>query len=238
MTNKVLLNNIDHRDLKLAVHRGGGEDDRVNQMVIFPTEFEELQRDYPILFARGDDGTFQAVVLLGLGRDENLFLGEQGWTARTPALLVRGPFSIGIQRRQDGSEDPMIHIDLDHPRVGREEGEPIFLPQGGNAPVLERVMMALRIIYAGAEVAKAMYPAWDALGLLRPLPLTIRLSETESIELPGFYGIAAERVAGLSDAELGELHRSGFLAPIFLVMASFANINRLVALKNAKRAWQ
>jgi hypothetical protein len=235
---KVLLNNVDHHDLKIAARHGAAAGDSVNQTVIFPTEFEELQRDYPILFARGSEGDYQAVVLLGLERDENLFLGETGWTARVPALIQRGPFSIGVQQRPDGSEEPMIHIDLDDPRVGRDEGEPLFLPQGGNGPALDRAAAALRTIYSGMEVAAAMYPAWDALGLIEPLAIGIQLSGTERVELPGYHGIAAARFASLSDVELGGLHRAGFLAPIVLVMASLANISRLVALKNAKRAWQ
>jgi hypothetical protein len=237
VTNKILLNNIDHHDLTLAMRHGAAAGESVNQTVIFPTEFEELQRDYPILFAKSDEGAYQAVALLGLERDENLFLGEKGWTSWVPALFQRGPFSIGIQRRQDGGEEPTIHVDLDDPRIGREEGEPLFLPQGGNAPALERAAAALRTIYHGMAIAEAMYPAWEALGLLEPLAISIQLSDTERVELPGYYAIAAERMGSLTDAELGGLHRAGFLAPLFLVMASLANINRLIALKNAKRAW-
>jgi hypothetical protein len=235
MTNKVLLNNIDHHDLRVAMRHGADYGDSINQCVVFPTEFEEIQRDYPILFARSDAGDFQAVALLGLERDENLFLGERGWITRVPALLQRGPFSIGVQQRPDGREEPMIHIDLDDPRVGDDEGDPVFLPQGGNGPALERAMGALRALYAGNEIAQVMYPAWDEMGLLQPLPLTLPLGEDARVELPGFYGISADRVAELGDAELGELHRTGFLAPIFLVMASLANLNRLIALKLAKR---
>jgi SapC len=235
---KVLLNNVDHHDLRIAARHGAAVGDSVNQTLIFPTEFEEIQRDYPILFARGSQGDYQAVALLGLGRDENLFLGASGWTARVPALIQRGPFSIGVRQRPDGSEEPMIHIDLADPRVSRDEGEPVFLPQGGNGPALDRAAAALRTIYTGMDVAAAMYPAWDALGLLQPLAIGIELSDTERVELPGYHGIAAERMASLSDAELGGLHRAGFLAPIFLVMASLANINRLIALRQAKRAWQ
>lgn len=239
MTNKVLLNNVDHHDLKLAAGHGDGAG--VNQMLVFPTEFEEIQRAYPILFAKGEDGVFQAVALLGLERDENLFLGDDGWAGPIPALLQRGPFSIGIRQQQVGGElreEPMIHVDLDDPRIGRDVGEPLFLPQGGNAPPLERAAAALRTIYAGMDIAAALYPAWDALGLLQPTAIEIKLSDTEQVDLPDYYAVSAERLAQLSDAELGTLHRQGFLAPVFLVVASLANANRLIALKNARRAWR
>src|SRR3954468_3533765 len=129
MTKRGLLNNVDHQDLRVVARHGAEHGDSVNQMLVFPTEFEALQREYPILFRRDDDGDYQAVVLLGLDRDENLFLGADGsWQSRhVPALASRGPFSIGLARREAGEErEPMIHIDLEDPRVGTDEGEPLF----------------------------------------------------------------------------------------------------------------
>src|SRR5206468_6567325 len=51
---------------------------------------------------------------------------EQGWQGRyVPAVLQRGPFLIGLPERQAEGEarrEPMVHIDLDHPRVSTSEG--------------------------------------------------------------------------------------------------------------------
>jgi hypothetical protein len=92
--NPVLVNNIDHADLHVAIRAGADYGDSVNQMPIFPSEFEEAQRSFPIVFRRGDAGV-QAFVLLGLDRDENLFLSGDRWTsAYVPAIQRRGPFSI------------------------------------------------------------------------------------------------------------------------------------------------
>src|SRR4029078_4512110 len=97
MTNRVLLNNVDHKDLRVALRHGADFGDAVNQLLIFPTEFEEVQREFPILFRREENGAYQCVALLGLDRDENLFLGEDGWLSRyVPALQQRGPFSIAL----------------------------------------------------------------------------------------------------------------------------------------------
>ena len=60
MTNKVLLNNIDHQDLRVVPVHGAEHGDSVNQMMVFPTEFEALQREYPILFRRDDEGAAEA----------------------------------------------------------------------------------------------------------------------------------------------------------------------------------
>ena len=126
MTNRVLLNNVDHHDVRVRTGHGAAFGDAINQITVFPTEYEELQREYPILFRRDSDGAYYSVALLGLDRDENLFLGGDGWQGRyVPALLQRGPFSIGVSGQGPNGEplgEPMIHIDLDDPRVSRSEG--------------------------------------------------------------------------------------------------------------------
>ncbi len=68
MANRVLLSNVEHHDLKLASRWGPEFGDSVNQMLIFPTEFEEAQREYPIFFRQDEQGEYHCVVLLGLDR--------------------------------------------------------------------------------------------------------------------------------------------------------------------------
>jgi hypothetical protein len=233
MTNRVLLNNIDHHDLRVAVRHAPEHGDSVNQMLIFPTEFEEVQREYPILFQRDAEGGYQAVALLGLDRDENLFLDTPGWDGRhVPALQRRGPFSIGLQRGEDGGDPQvMIHLDLDDPRVGREEGEPLFLPQGGNAPYLTHIAEVLRVIYEGHEAAGPMFAAFEALGLLQPIDLEIAVSEERKYRFADYLAIDQQRLADLPGADLERLNRAGYLRPAMLVAASLGNVARLVERK-------
>ena len=99
MSAPVLLNNVDHHDLRVVLDRGPAFGDAVSQVVVLPTEFEHLQRDYAILFRRDPEGVYRSIVLLGLEAGENLYLDGAVWTARyIPALLQRGPFSIGVPR--------------------------------------------------------------------------------------------------------------------------------------------
>lgn len=238
MTNRVLLNNVDHGDLRVATGHGPEFGDAINQVLIFPTEFEGIQREYPIFFRKDADGAFQSVALLGLDRDENLFLEERGWNARyVPAIQQRGPFSIALR---DGGGEPMIHVDLDDPRVLAAEaeggGEPAFLPAGGNSPYLQHVARLLGVIYDGLEISKAMFAAFETHGLIEPVDVEIKLDEHTQYDLPDLYTISQERFAGLDGAALEALHRSGFLAAAQWVLSSLGNVGLLVELKNRKRA--
>jgi len=240
MTDRVVLNNIDHHDLKFAPRHGAAYGDAVNQVPVFATEFEEVQREFPILFRRGAEAPFEAVALLGLDRDENLFLDGEHWTTRyVPALFQRGPFSIGVPpQAQDPLEpaEPMVHVDLDDPRISREQGVPLFLPQGGNAPVLDQVAHVLRTIYAGFDFNRAMFAAFEEFDLLEPVALEISLSDVERYNVTDHYTIAQDRLAALEGAALERLNRAGFLRAAYLAAASLGNIGQLIARKNARRA--
>ena len=45
----------------------------------------------------------------------------------------------------------------------------MFLPQGGNSPYLEHIATVLRGIRDGVEAGRAMFAAFDALGLIQPV---------------------------------------------------------------------
>src|SRR5690606_42107381 len=85
----VLLNNVDHHDLRVITRHAAELGDAVNQTLVFPTEFESVQRHYPIVFRRDAEGALRPVALLGLAQGDNLLLdGAGGWRpAYVPALL-------------------------------------------------------------------------------------------------------------------------------------------------------
>lgn len=231
MTRRVPLDNVDHATLKVALRHGAAYGDAVNQVLLLPTEFEEAQRDFPILFRSDPVEGLQAVALLGLARDENLFLAQDRWeSGHIPLLLQRGPFSLGIASPASAANGPdeVVHIDLDDPRVGAEDGVPLFLPQGGNGRYLDHVTRVLRLIRQGAEAAGRIYAAWDAHDLFQPLALELALDDETRLEIPGYLGIAEARLAALDGAALEALHRAGYLRPAFLVAASLGNLPRLI----------
>lgn len=236
--NRVLLNNVDHADLRVIVGHGAAFGDAINQALILPTEFEAAQREYPILIRKDDKGAYQAVVLLGLDRDENLFLDETGWNARyVPAVQRRGPFSIALQRDALGGEPrPMIHVDLDHPRVSRDQGERVFLPAGGNSPYLQGVSHTLGQIHDGLEINGPMFAFFDELGLIEPIDVEIKLDDGTSYDLPDVYTIAPDRLAAVTGEDLEKLHQSGLLRAAHWVIASMGNVEDLISRKARRQA--
>ena len=238
-----MLNNIAHKDLRVAVRFGEVFGDAVGMMPAYPTEYAELVREYPIFFQKNDEtGEYQSVVLLGFGRNENLYLQGEQWNASyRPGHIARGPFLIGFQEQNVDGElrrEAVINVDMDHPRVSTDEGEAVFLPQGGNSPYLEHVTTVLRGIRDGVEGGQAMYAAFESLGLIQPVKLDIKFDGEHGANVSGLLGIDRERLAALDAESLHALHRAGYLEGAYLVLASMHNLRRLMAEKQRRLSLQ
>lgn len=236
MTNAVLLDNVSHKDLRVRTGYSAEFGDNINTALIFPTEFTFIQREYPILFRRDSAGEFQAIALLGLDKDENLFLDEPVWNARyVPAVQQRGPFLIGLRQGEKGSE-PMVHVNLDNPRVSKTEGEPVFLPHGGHSPLLEHTNRMLQMIHHGVGLAKPMFAAFEEMGLIETMEVQVNLDDRVQYTLPEFSTISQERLEALDGSVLERLNRAGYLQLAMMAVNSLGNIEWLIELKNRKRA--
>ena len=237
MTNHVLLNNVDHHDLKIIARYGAEFGDSVASILTFPTEYADVQKEYPIFFRKdSQSGEFQSVLLLGLEKNENLYLDDSGWNAKyIPAMIARGPFLIGFQQQPgDSTKKPVIHVDLDNPRVSRSEGTPVFLPRGGNTPYIDQIAVILNGIREGIEISNAMFAAFTAMNLIESVDLEIKLNNETQHDLHGLYTISRERLAQLDGDSLHKLNQAGFLQGAFLVLASLNNLYRLISIKQQR----
>lgn len=233
---RVLLNNVDHHDLRIKTGRGPFWGDEINEITVFPTEFDALAREYVILFRRTDDDRYVASVLLGLDRDENLYLDGTAWNARfIPALLQRGPFSIGLPGPGEQGE-PMIHVDLADPRVSRSEGEPVFLDHGGNAPYLDHVGGVLRTIFAGDQISPLMSAAFARAGLFEAATLELEIGDGRRYAIPDVYLVSAQRFAELDGTTLAALNAQDFLRCAVWAITSLGNISALITRKRTRDA--
>ena len=227
------LDNVDDAELRVAVRAAATFGDHANLLPIFPIEFEEAQRELPIVFRRGEGQSLRAYVLLGLDRGENLFLDGDRWTTRfIPAIQRRGPFALA--RGDDGVA--VVQVDRDDPRVGAAEGQPLFRDHGGDAPYLAHVRATLHLLAEGAQSERAILADLDAAGLLRSVTLRIDLGDAGGYELTDLLTIDQTKLAGLSGAVLERLHANGLLRAATMAAASLGNIERLIELKTLKEA--
>ena len=224
MTQHALLNQNLHRDLRVITTNGAQYGDNVMAAATFPSEFRRVQAHYPIVFARDRDNNFMPVALFGLRENQNLFLQGDKWDAAyQPMMMERHPFLIG-----NSPTGKVIHIDLDSPRVSRTEGQPLFLEQGGNTPFLDRAGNVLAAIDEGITLNATFTAALVEHKLLDSFNLDIQFADSTKKTFSGFYAIQEERLNALEGPALAALHQKGFLAAIYMTLASFPRFRDLI----------
>lgn len=224
MTRPVLLNNIDHRDLRVETARGAAFGDAMMSALTFPAEFRQVQAHFPIVFQKDAHGGFQPVALFGLTAGQNLFLDGDRWDAHyVPLAVQRQPFLIGMA---DG--EPVIHVDLDHPRVRAGTGQPVFREHGGTTDYLEQVNSVLLALHEGLQSTPAFVEALLARDLLESFVLDVQLEDGNQSRLAGYYTINEERLRALDGEALGALAAAGQLEPIYMVIASMSCFRDLI----------
>lgn len=239
MTDHALLSSESHRDLRVRTDRGAALGDATMLAMLVPDEFRQAQNEYVILFrATPERDGFAAYALLGFENGENLYLEGARWDARhRPLSIDIQPFLIG--RAAPDAEASQVHVDLASPRIARADADEairVFDRDGRATPYLERVAEQLGALDAGYQASAGFFDALRRYDLLEPLTLEVTLDDGATNRLVGFHVIDETKLQALDGGVLGELHAAGHLMPIFMALASLANLGALIARKNRKQS--
>lgn len=238
MANHAVLNPEAHCDLRVRTDHGAMLGDAVMACLTVPEEFRRVQGEFPILFRMNEArDRFDALALFGFENGENLFLEGSRWTTRyRPLALAIQPFLIGAAA--PGAPQDQVHVDLDSPRIATapDEGVRAFDDSGRPSPYLEGVIEKLSQLHHGHQGGADFFAALQRHELLEPMTLEITLDDGSTNRLVGFHIIDEAKLQALDATALGELHAAGWLMPMFMAIASLGNLERLIALKNARVA--
>lgn len=227
MTRIATVNSEAHRALRVDGRASAayGDSQRFVQVII--NEFAHLVVHYPILLSKDSmTGQFLCGVMLGYDRDENLYLEDWrlGWAYR-PLMLQRAPFCA------HGRE---LAIDLDHPRVGVEAGEPLFTDTGQPTRYLESIRQTFRYLQPGTRATRRFVARLLELKLIEPIDLEVEFDDGSRRDGVGLYTIDRGALGALGDSAVVELHRRGYLRLIDFMIASLRQLPVLTSRKNAR----
>lgn len=228
-----LLNNIQHKDLRIVTQRGAQWGDDFMSAPATPDEFRKLQAHYPIVFQPDGQGGFVPVALFGLQEGQNLFLTDEGWDADyLPLSVQRLPFSIGV-----ADDELRMMVDMDSKRVSLgAEGEAVFLPHGGTTDFTENANAVLLALHEGLQATTEFVQTLMAHDLLEPFTLDVERRDGTHGQLLGYYFIHEERLAALDAGTVGLLHQADYLQPIYMAIASLSNFTKLIQRHLAREA--
>lgn len=236
MVNLVVLNSQTHRNVRIAP-RPTRECAQINVVSVIPREFPRLVAHYPIFFTKStQSGRFEPAALLGFARKENLFFVNDRWdVAYVPLQIQRQPFSL-IPRHSDnpaGSQAALdVAIDLDSSNIQTQEGERLFLDDGGPSKLLQDITSMLSALVSGSREAYAFTDRLAELNLIEPVRIDVEFVDGSEAKLEGLYWIAAAALAALPAAQLAQLRDREFLQWLYFQMASVSHVSGLVARKN------
>lgn len=237
MSQYEILDRAKHRQLRVKTGYSAALGDAVMYVMTYPLEFRDIQSCYPILFTKDPNtGGFFAAAVLGFEADENLFLQDDRWDASyIPALAQRQPFLIATGGKGDQAS-PVVSLDLDHPRVSKDDGEALFDSNGDSTEFLNRKIALLDKLHRGLQHGKGFVDALLKNDLLEQVTLDIAFNDGVKKSLQGFYTIAEEQLYGLKGDALESLNEAGYLQPIFMAVASLSRTRDLIERRNRRQS--
>ncbi len=233
MSKYEILDKDKHRQVRVRTGYGAAFGDAVMYAMTYPMEFRSIQSCYPILFTKDPNtGGFFAAAVMGFEPDQNLFLKDGGWDASyVPAMLQRQPFLIATSG-EGGNGNPVVSLDLDHPRVSNDEGEALFDSDGGQTEFLAQKISVLEKLHRGLQHGSGFIDTLIQHELLEEITLDIAFVDGSKITLQGFYTIAEERLFELPGDVLESLNKAGYLQPVFMVVASLSRMRDVIERRN------
>ena len=236
MSQYEVLSRDKHRQLRIKTGYGAALGDAVMYVMTYPMEFRDIQSCYPILFTKDPNtGGFFAAAMLGFEADQNLFLQDDRWDAAyVPAVVQRQPFLIATSGEGD-DENPVVSLDLDHPRVNQDEGEALFDSDGGSTAFLDQKIALLDKLHRGLQHGRGFIDTLIQHELLEQITLDIAFNDGSKKSVQGFYTIAEERLYQLKGDVLESLNQAGYLQPVFMAVASLSRVRDIIERRNRLR---
>lgn len=218
-----------HAQAGLVTQENMGFAANTNSIFLNCVEFAEAAKHYPIVFS-GSDLPMPAA-LTGL-ETSNYFVGKNdAWEKDTyiPAYVRRYPFVLMEIPEQ---EKFVLCVDEEAPQF-RAKGGKDTLPLFTEGKASEMALNALnfcRSFQQQYDITREFCTALKEADLLSPTRSDATLPNGREIHLAGFQIIDEGKLGKLSDAQILEFHKKGWLPLIYFVLMSASNWRSLISM--------
>jgi len=202
---------------------------KTNSTYIANIEFTKASREYPIVFAIEQGKAVYPVVLLGLDKDQNLFIDNNGkWlTDYIPAYVRRYPFILA--KTQAGNDNYTICGDDQFPGFNtNKKGEKLFGRSGTYSDPLKKSIEFLKEYNNHTQITATFCAKLVELNILEPMKLSVKTNEGKQLSMTGFMGVNRAKFKALSAEKIIDLFKSDQLELVYLHLASLTNIETLM----------
>jgi hypothetical protein len=221
-----------HQNLKLSSKRDLSHVAKQHIVPVAAAEYAQASASFPVVLVKDPDSErYRSVVMLGLEAGENLFYKNDMWNALSvPQSVGMVPFSLGLDPEQENTLTACI--DVDSAFVGEDKDIALFDAEGKETETLTNVQNALGRLYEGEKMTETFIKELAENELLQELELNITFANEEKKKLVGIYTVNEEKLKALSDDKVLDFHKRGIFVPIYAMLGSLGQVNRLVQLRN------
>ncbi len=232
MANIVPVKKEQHQNLKVASARDLTQLAGEHIIPISAAEFAQASASFPIVLVKNPDSSrFRSVAMLGLEAGENLYFADNKWSALSlPQCVTMVPFSLGLDPEKENTLTACI--DLDSAFVGEDKDLPLFDKEGKETEVWANAQQALGRLYDNERMTEKFIKELEENDLLQEIELNIALSTGEKKKLVGIFTLNEDKIKDLPDEKVIDFHQRGLFVPIYSMLGSLSQINRLVQLRN------
>ncbi|MEM9056516.1 MAG: SapC family protein [Pseudomonadota bacterium] len=188
--------------------------------------------DYPVVLIREPKGErFHFTAMLGFENRENVYYRAPRWRASyVPASLALVPFCLG--QSADDSNTLVPSIDESSPYLSQDEGLALFDADGAKTDFLNSAEKDLEALYQNELATQHFIGRLKDLDLLRPFTLELKFADGRRKSVVGMFMVSHEKLAALPDAEALEFFRNGYLVPVYAMLSSLSQVQRMIEFRN------
>ncbi|WP_057829954.1 SapC family protein [Colwellia sp. TT2012] len=232
MANFVAIKADKHQNLKVSKKRNLAHVANQHITSITAAEYAQASASFPIVLVKNPDSPrYRSVVMLGLEAGENLYYNDDKWSALSvPQSIGMAPFSLGLD--PDKEKTLTACVDVDSEFVGEDKDLALFETEGKESELLTNVQNSLGRLYENEKMTEDFIKELEENDLLQELELKVDLSSGEKKKLTGLFTINEDKVKSLADDKVLDFHKRGLFVPIYAMLGSLGQMNRLVQLRN------
>jgi hypothetical protein len=236
MANIVPVRKDQHKDTKISTKRDLAHVANQHIAPISAREYAQAATSYPVVLVKDPESTrYRSVVMLGLEAGENLYYSDNKWDAiYVPQSISLVPFSLGLDPEKEKTLTTCI--DLDSAFVGDDKENALFDAEGNETDFYKGIQESLGGLYDNEVMTEKFVQELIDNDLLLELELNINFSNNENKKLVGLYGIDEQKLQKLSDEKVLDFNKRGLFVPIYAMLGSIGQINRLAQLRNQSAA--
>jgi hypothetical protein len=225
-TSYVPLDKNKHKDLKINLNNNFAHAKDTHLAAASMREYAQVASCMPIVLVKDPKSdNYHSVAMLGTEQGVNLYLQDGKWQGHcVPLNVQRYPFDV----RPDG-EKLGVFLDENSPLISTD-GEAVFTDEGEPTPYLNNRQQLLQELASSEMATQSFINKIVELELLDPIQLGVQYVDGTKRNITGMHSISEKRLQGLDEAQILDLHKTGYLGAIYALLMSLGQLNRLVQL--------